>query len=407
MEKIVRQVKEKLELTQPPAPRQEKENATGTETRQLIDFLKSNYHFRYNLIMGYAQYQQPDSETWMPIDERVINTLTMKARLTGINIWNSDTKRFVESQLVDDYHPVNDYLQSVRGTWDGQDHIARLTDTVKTNCKHWHSWFRRWLLAMVAQWLHLDQQYGNAVAPLLISAQGYHKSTFCKSLLPPELSWGYIDNLQIAEKRQVLQAMSQMLLVNLDEFNQISPTLQAGFLKNIIQLSTVKMKRPYGKHVEEFPRLASCIATTNMTDVLSDPTGNRRFIGIELTAPIDVATPPCHPQLYAQLLHLLDQGERYWFDTSETQSIIEHNRRYQLKSPTEMLFDDLFEVTADEQKGRYLSTTAIYDYMRRRGGSQLSSRSIVNLGRTLSGIEGIVKRRNKNGSEYLLSFRQQ
>lgn len=47
----------------------------------------------------------------------------------------------------------------------------------------------------------------------------------------------------LSEKRQVLQAMSQFLLINLDEFNQISPQVQQGFLKNLLQLPTVKSSR--------------------------------------------------------------------------------------------------------------------------------------------------------------------
>ena len=50
-------------------------------------------------------------------------------------------------------------------------------------------------------------------------------------LLPPELQWGYSDNLILSEKRQVYQAMAQFMLINLDEFNQISPQVQQGFLK--------------------------------------------------------------------------------------------------------------------------------------------------------------------------------
>lgn len=415
MQRIVEAVKLQLQTVtdntpQPSLPSAQKartdEHMPGEETSQLLSFLQERYEFRYNLVMGYAEYRDKDrGDSWQAIDDREVNTLTMQARLSGINIWNSDTWRFVRSHMVADYHPVTSYLDSVRGTWDGQDHIARLARTVSCNCPEWAAWFRRWLLAVVAQWTGRSQQYGNAIAPLLISPQGYHKSTFCRQLLPPELAWGYIDSLIVAEKKQVMQAMSQMLLINLDEFNQVSPSVQSGFLKNVIQLSCVKMKRPYGKHVEEFQRLASFIATTNMTDVLTDPSGSRRFICVELTAPIDVSAPPCHRQLYAQILHLLDSGERYWFDSEETQHIMSHNQKYQLKSSTELLFDTFFEVTDDEQKGRYMSTTAIYDYLKRHGGSQLQSHNIVNFGRTLSCMKGIVKRRNKNGSEYLVTLK--
>ena len=118
----------------------------------------------------------------------------------------------------------------------------------------------------------------------------------------------------LSEKRQVLQAMSQFLLINLDEFNQISPQVQQGFLKNLLQLPTVKIKPPYGSHVQEFPRLASFIATSNMTDILSDPSGNRRFLGVELTGPIDVSGRLNYEQLYAQAMQALERGEKSYFD---------------------------------------------------------------------------------------------
>lgn len=253
----------------------------------------------------------------------------MDARLTGLNVWDKDVSRYVKSDKIRNYNPIEEYLWEVHGKWDGIDHIGRLAQTVPTKNPHWERWFRTWVLAMVAQWKGRNRRYGNSVAPLLISSQGYNKSTFCRSLLPDELQWGYTDNLSLDEKRPVLQAMSQMLLVNLDEFNQISPRVQEGFLKNTIQLARVKAKRPYGKHVEDFPRLASFIATTNIADVLADPTGNRRFIGIELTGPIDVRMRPNHEQIYAQAQALIDQGEPYWFDDQETRLIMQHNRQFQ------------------------------------------------------------------------------
>jgi predicted P-loop ATPase len=394
IKKIVEQVKNELKDSDLP----------HDTTEQLMDYLKKNYDFRYNTMMGYTEYREKGMEDcpWLPVEQREVNTFTLKAKLEGIRIWNNDTWRYVMSKEICDYHPVTDYLESVRGKWDGKDHIGMLAACVKTTCPGWNTLFRRWMLAMVAQWMNKNKLYGNAIAPLFISGQGYNKSTFCRSILPPELSWGYMDNLQMAEKKQVMLAMNQMLLINLDEFNQISPAIQSGFLKNVIQLATVKMKRPYGKHVEDFPRMASFIATTNMTDILSDPTGNRRFIGVELTTPIDVSTPPCHEQLYAQILHLLESGERYWFNNEETQDIMEFNKNYQLKSGMEMLFENFFELTTDEKKGKYMNTTTIYEYLKRHGGNVMSDRSLIHFGRTLSNINGIVRRRGKRGSEYLV-----
>ena len=64
-----------------------------------------------------------------------------------------------------------------------------------------------------------------------------------------------------------------------------------------------------------------------MTDILSDPTGSRRFIGIELTGPIDVSQPINYDQLYAQAVALIDQNEPYWMDDKQTMEVMESNRQ--------------------------------------------------------------------------------
>jgi predicted P-loop ATPase len=262
------------------------------------------------------------------------------------------------------------------------------------------------VLAMVAQWKGRNRRYGNSVAPLLISSQGYNKSTFCRSLLPDELQWGYTDNLSLDEKRPVLQAMSQMLLVNLDEFNQISPRIQEGFLKNTIQLARVKAKRPYGKHIEDFPRLASFIATTNIADVLADPSGNRRFIGIELTGPINVRVRPNHTQIYAQAQQLIEQGEPYWFDDKETRLIMQHNRQFHTESAAEQCFHEQFKVAEDEKTGMWMTAAAILSSLRvTYGASLLKQTSLVAFGRALSNMEGMHHHHSVDGTQYCVTLK--
>ena len=385
-----------------PNRRRNTENV-GRETRDLIAFLEKRYVFRYNTVMGYTEYRPNNTwmQDWLPVDERVVNGFTTNARLNGLNVWDKDVTRYVKSDHIRNFNPIEDYLWHVSDKWDGQDHILRLAQTVPTDNPHWPRWFRTWLLAMVAQWKGRNRRYGNSVAPLLISRQGYNKSTFCRSLLPDELQWGYTDNLSLDEKRPVLQAMSQMLLINLDEFNQISARTQEGFLKNIIQLARVKAKRPYGRHVEDFPRLASFIATTNMSDVLADPSGNRRFIGVELTGPIDVSMRPNHEQLYAQAQALLEQGEPYWFDDQETQRIMRHNRQFQMKSPGEQYFDMLYEVAAEgDPQGQWLTAAQIFRHLCKVGGTALKRPNLIAFGRMLANMEGMLHHRTANGTEY-------
>ena len=380
----------------------------GLDTMRIIDLLTTRYRFRYNTVMGYTEYRlkADSSDRWCPVDDRVLKSLTMAARLSGVDAWDNDIRRYVESSLIQPYNPVQQFLQRAKSCWDGTtDHIGRLAATVPCELTQWPQWFRKWLLYMVAQWLGKTRRYGNSVAPLLISGQGYNKSTFCRQLLPECLQWGYNDNLLISEKKQTLQAMSQFLLINLDEFNQISQQMQEGFLKNVIQLARVKIKRPYGRHVEDFPRLASFIATTNELSVLADPSGNRRFIAVELTGPIDLSQPIDYEGLYGQAVTLIERGEQYWFDDQEVRQIIAHNRQFQTLSPAEQYFHECFTLPDDEQDGEWLSAAAIYDELRRRSGNGLRANGLKLFGRVLSNMEGLQRRRVAYGTQYFVARR--
>ena len=372
----------------------------------MIGFLCKKYDFRYNSVMKFTEYRPKDKDYWgfQPVDARVQKRMTLEVQLANIRVSIKDVRNYLESDLLSTYNPVENFLFKCMGKWDGKDHIRALARTVPTDNPHWEDWFYTWFLAMVDQWRsYSHRKYGNSVAPLLISKQGYNKSTFCRSLVPPELQWGYNDNLVLSEKRQVLQAMCQALLLNLDEFNQISPQVQQGFLKNIIQLPSVKMKPPYGSHVQEFPRMASFIATSNMEDILSDPSGNRRFLGVELTGPIDVSQLPNYEQLYAQALAALQAGEKTYFDAEQTKLIMASNRKFEVISPVDQYFNLYFDLTDDAKLGEYLTAAEIFQELKSHIGSSVKLSNLISFGRKLSQMPSIHRKRFNDGMRYLVA----
>ena len=372
---------------------------------RMIGFLCKKYDFRYNSVMKFTEYRPKDKDYWgyQPVDTRVQKRMTLEVQLANIRVSIKDVRNYLESDLLSTYNPVENFLFKCMGKWDGKDHIRALARTVPTDNPHWEDWFYTWFLAMVDQWRsYSHRKYGNSVAPLLISKQGYNKSTFCRSLVPPELQWGYNDNLVLSEKRQVLQAMCQTLVINLDEFNQISPQVQQGFLKNIIQLPSVKMKPPYGSHVQEFPRMASFIATSNMEDILSDPSGNRRFLGVELTGPIDVSQLPNYEQLYAQALAALQAGEKTYFDAEQTKLIMASNRKFEVISPVDQYFNLYFDLTDDVKQGEYLTAAEIFQELKSHIGSSVKLSNLITFGRKLSQMPSIHRKRFNDGMRYLV-----
>ena len=335
---------------------EKEEKGAKRDIQKMMDFLSERYEFRYNTVMKYTEFV-PKAKGWWgfrPVDPIIQNSITLDVQRAGINVSIRDVKNFVNSTFIKQYNPVDDFMMSCYNQWDGKDHIRALARTVPTNCPYWEGWFYTWFLAMVDQW------------------------------------------------RQVLQAMSQFLLINLDEFNQISPKVQQGFLKNLIQLPSVKIKPPYGSHVTEFPRTASFIATSNMDDILTDPSGNRRFIGIELTGPIDVSLRPNYHQLFAQAEAAIRRGERTYFDAEQTALIMENNQRFQQQQPIVQCFLESFAPANDEKEGEYMTAAAIFGELKARYGSSLEAKSLLSFGRVLKNIEGLKSKRTMKGTEYLV-----
>ena len=401
-ENMVRAVAEAVYADSRPSANARQDNSSKL-MRDLIRRMNTRYALRNNTIMGNPEFRPNHSwpTPWRPVTDEVINTFTTDLMLGGLNVWDRDVRRYVFSTHIRSYNPIEDYLWRCHGKWDGHDRIRALASTVPvTNPEQWAEWFHTWFLAMVAQWQNRERRFGNAIVPLLVSAQGMHKSTFCRNLLPQELrKWGYTDNLSLAEERPVHLAMSQMLLINLDEFNRISPAKQQGFLKNILQLPSVKVKRLYAKHIEEVPRLASFIATTNMADVLTDPSGSRRFIGVQVTGSIDVSAMPNHEQLFAQAQAELEAGARYWFDDAETALIMKHNSQFQLVPGALQFFHEYFEPGTGKQ-GEWLTAAALVQRLKKKAGSAFQPPAVNYFGRLLNGCEGLLHKHTKYGEAY-------
>ena len=83
-------------------------------TRRLLDYLERKYEMRYNTALGYAEIRKAGSdEPFVPADERMRNTIAIKARLDGIDAWDKDIRRYTESGFVKAFNPVDDFLKGL------------------------------------------------------------------------------------------------------------------------------------------------------------------------------------------------------------------------------------------------------------------------------------------------------
>ena len=331
------------------------------QTMRTEIFLTANYDMRKNLMTGVAEYRRKYSEdqTFKPLTEEVRNDMTIEACEQGLKGWDQSVNRFIDSTRIEQYDPVNTWLDKLP-EWDGQDRIAALAQRVPTTQPHWEKYLRYWFVGMVAQWRESDKQLtGNALTPLLIGRQGCGKTRFCKILLPPELRDYYNDKLNFKNEFDLNIALTSFALINIDEFDKTTNSQQI-VLKYLLSSSDVKFRPPYGKTIKQYRRYTSFIGTTNQMQPLVDPTGSRRFVcvGIPAGKNIDFTDSLDHRQLYAQALHLFNNGERFWLNDDEIQTLIEENVPYQRTVDLVEMINETFRKPKDDE-GRWWGTTEI------------------------------------------------
>ena len=297
-------------------------------------YMKEHYTLRLNVMTGTPEYRQNAlSYGFQPLDQAARNTMAIKALKAGVESWDKDLNRYIDSNLIPRYYPMEDFICHLPA-WNGKhDYVGELARRVKTGNPLWEDDFHKWMLSMVAQWLGKNRQHGNSIVPLLIGPQGSGKTTFCSRLLPGYLQTYFNDRLSMKNDNDIFLAMSSYALINIDEFDAMSKS-QQPILKYLLSKHDVKFRPPYGKTMEERQRFASFIATTNNRRPLVDPTGSRRFICVYANE-IDNSGNINYDQLYAQLYAELQQGRRYWMDDEDNQRIIQQNDQFQRVSSYE------------------------------------------------------------------------
>ena len=100
------------EIDEQEAYKQEVHKHPVLLTRQVIDFLKVRYDFRYNLLTEETEFR-PSGQREIPfcrLDKRELNTFCLEAHKEGINCWDKDLQRYIYSTLVESYHPFRLYM---------------------------------------------------------------------------------------------------------------------------------------------------------------------------------------------------------------------------------------------------------------------------------------------------------
>ena len=329
--------------------------------RSIEDFLSRRYELRFNTVKQMTEFRPNDLRfrEWRPLTDRELKSIVVEEMKEGGESWMNDLRTYIESAHVQDYNPIHEFLAGC-GRWDGsRNYIEDFARRLPTDYDLWPKYFHRWFLAMVAQALDLNRDYGNSMVPLLIGEQGYLKTQFCNHILPPVMREYYMKDIKMDNAEQVERVLSRMWLVNIDEYDSKTPREQAK-IKRLLTEKNVQVRRMRSDQYTMTPRLCSFIATTN--DPTPRPTGDgtRRYLCIEVKGRVDMTGLIPYKQLFAQAVTELEDPDCiYWFTAEDEREIQQHNQLFQQESVPEQVLTQYFEPATLHKKEFFWTTTAI------------------------------------------------
>ena len=369
--------------------------------QQVEDEVLKNWEVRFNVMTQHPEVRnRKDPEARLkPMSVRAHNSIVRSVQQTYPNCFRSSIDAYLLSEDVPEFHPLRAYLTSLP-EWDGRDRVGELAARVSRD-DLWQRVFRRWLRGAVKGWLSEQDSmvvFDCQIAPLLVSErQGMGKSTFCRMLLPSCLRSYFTDKFDLTADAKSELYLGKYALINMDEFDRYSER-QMATLKNLMQLTEVKVQKGRSQVATQMTRTAAFIGTSNMTELLTDPTGSRRFFCQIVEAPI-TREPIEHEQLYAQVVAEIRHGEPTFFSHEEEAEIEEHNRSFYRQSPLAEAFHRSFTFAEDDDNAQWVSATEIFETLKRDSRRALQGLKMTGLGRQLRRM-GIPKKRTAQGMFY-------
>jgi predicted P-loop ATPase len=390
-----------------PSEVAEADSDEASNVRIIKEFLEQNYEFRNNLLSGKLEFRQRDNpqSTFRPLTREAENSIILRAclELEEVKGVKANVQLIIHSEETPEYDLVREFLGNLP-KWDGVNRVAelfgRLPGITSEQIMQCTVWFR----SAVAHWLRLDLLHGNETVPTLIGDQGCGKTVFCRRLLPPHLQQYFLDHMNFSNKFDKDMALSNNLIVVLDELDQYKSGQQAQ-LKQALSKCTVNGRPIFGTAQQDRHRFASFLATTNNPHPLNDPTGSRRYICIRITegALINNDLPIDYPQLYAQLMEeVCERKLPYWFSPDETRRIQEANVPFQRMVDIEEMVNVCFRRPEAGEPAREYSMKEIMSVITREYPLlQVTHGMKIRIGSALK-QHGFEPRQHNSGVHYIL-----
>ena len=319
-------------------PKQAAKGELWASVDEIERFLESQVALRYNVIRRQCEVAWiEDKLRFTPITDRDENTLWRRMMKQGLMVRLQDIRNVLQSEFVPLFNPFEAYFEALP-PWDGADYIGELARSVhiKGDQELFVEYFRKWLVGMLPT--IFDEQVVNHEILVFIGRQGNYKSTFFSLLLPPPLQpYFHLKMNSNRLNKDDMLILCECALVCLEEIDELKLS-ELNQLKALVTAKNINERAAYTRNKERRMHIASFCGTGNNPHFLSDPTGNRRWLVVEV---LDIDNPHTKPfnytGIYSQALALWRGGYRYWFNQQEIDELNRRNEAFEVPNLEEEL----------------------------------------------------------------------
>ncbi|MGI8502054.1 MAG: VapE domain-containing protein [Hassallia sp.] len=244
-----------------------------------------------------------------------------------------DAQSIIENLAKENsYHPVTDYLDSLARQYPQPDlsildNLASRyfgTDELLHNL-----YLRKTLIAAVARVKEPGCKHDEAT--ILVGGQGIGKSTFWEKLFCSD--W-FTDELGDANEKDELMKLHRFWGLEWAEFETVYKRKDVSSLKKFMTTKIDPIRTPYARSLKEYPRQSVLVGSTNEQEILSDPTGSRRFWIVPVSKRIPTnQLEEERDKIWAAAYALYRSGEKWFLDWEDMALQEELNKDYQTQDP--------------------------------------------------------------------------
>ena len=296
-----------------------------------------------------------------PIDDSDINSIFLDSKA----VFKESSKDLVTSILfsnrISTYNPLHEFFeqdlfQPINYKYPNLDLLIR---SVKSDTPNYDMYITRWLLSAVAS------AYGIHSPLVLIfcgEKQGTGKTHWFRYLLPKELRYLFAESKMDAGKDDEILMCKKWFILD-DEYGGKSKK-EDKRLKELTSKEFINVREPYGRVSLDLRRLAVFCGTSNETQLLNDPTGNRRQIPLHILDIDHELYNQCDKAaLWRELYALFQTGAEYTILKEDIAKLNASTEMFKLSTPEDDLINKKLSPSSETSIGEWMSLTDLQQYL--------------------------------------------